>query len=122
MEHQDVNKQRPKPLRKLLQRKVLPKPGEGPSREEREAGFFNTHLIAKGYDEKGQPVRLRALVKGNKDPGYGATAKMLSESALCLALDGASLECGSGVLTPAACMGMTLVERLRRAGMVFHID
>jgi short subunit dehydrogenase-like uncharacterized protein len=60
-------------------------------------------------------------VKGTSDPGYGETAKMLGESALCLAQDGAKLDARFGVLTPASAMGMHLVERLRAAGMTFEV-
>jgi short subunit dehydrogenase-like uncharacterized protein len=61
-------------------------------------------------------------VRGVGDPGYGETAKMVGESALCLAFDQESTRKEGGVLTPASCMGMTLVERLRRADMTFQID
>ena len=61
-------------------------------------------------------------MKGTSDPGYGETAKMLGESALCLALDAPSLDERFGVLTPASAMGMHLVDRLRRAGMTFAVD
>ena len=63
--------------------------------------------------------RLHADVAGTSGPGYGETAKMLSESALCLALDEAKLPQVSGVLTPATALGMVLVDRLRAAGMTF---
>jgi short subunit dehydrogenase-like uncharacterized protein len=47
---------------------------------------------------------------------------MLGESALCLAFDRESTRTEGGVLTPASCLGTTLVERLRRAGMTFQTD
>ncbi len=103
-----------KPIRAILQKTVLPDPGEGPSREERERGFFVVRLIGTGPD--GQ--ELRARVEGQNDPGYGETAKMLGESALCLARD--DIAAPGGIRTPASTMGMTLVERLRDAGMVFR--
>ncbi len=109
------------PLRKLLARKVLPKPGEGPSREERESGFFVARLVAGGRMGAGKTVELRGRVEGHKDPGYGETAKMLSESALCLVLDGAALEAPGGVGTPASILGDRLLERLRAAGMIFEV-
>ena len=62
-----------------------------------------------------------ARVKGEQDPGYGETSKMLGESAVCLALDGADLGTPGGILTPASSMGMTLVDRLRQAGMTFEV-
>lgn len=105
------------PTRALLERMVLPAPGEGPSREAIESGFFEMHVLAKTESGK----RLRGRVAGTRDPGYGETAKMLAESAVCLAKDGARLEPRFGVLTPATAMGMRLVERLRSAGMTFDI-
>ena len=109
------------PTKKLLQKR-LPSPGDGPSREQREAGYFVIRLIGKGRDRDGREVELRGRVEGQADPGYGETAKMLGESALCLALDGADLQAPGGVRTPASTMGMRLIERLRAAGMVFEVD
>lgn len=103
--------------RKLLNR-FVPQPGEGPSQEQRERGMFRIHLF--GESDGDPPIPVRGLVAGVQDPGYGETAKMLSESGLCLARD--DLPKRGGVLTPASAMGMTLVERLRRAGMTFEVD
>lgn len=108
------------PARNLLARR-LPSPGEGPDREARERGFFIVHLVGKGHDAQGKPFELRGRVEGKRDPGYGETAKMLGESALCLAVDGASLDAAGGLLTPAATMGQRLLERLRAADMVFEV-
>jgi short subunit dehydrogenase-like uncharacterized protein len=102
------------PTRKLLAR-FLPKPGEGPSKQSRERGEFWVRLV--GLDEG---FRLAARVGGLGDPGYTQTAKMLGESALCLARD--VLDVQGGVLTPASCLGQTLVERLRAAGMTFEVE
>ena len=109
------------PTRKLLQRTVLPAPGEGPSKAARDAGYFVIRFIAETEADGGAPVRLTGRVEGKSDPGYGETAKMLSESALCLAQDGERIAPGGGVLTPASSMGMRLVERLRAAGMIFEV-
>ena len=87
---------------------MLPSSGEGPSRETREQGYFELRLF--GGD--GAMVRVR----GDRDPGYGATAKMLSESGICLALDDLD---AAGILTPASAMGMVLVDRLRHVGITF---
>ncbi|MBX3250688.1 MAG: saccharopine dehydrogenase NADP-binding domain-containing protein [Myxococcales bacterium] len=103
------------PIRKLLAAKVLPKPGEGPSKEQRDAGFFVIRFIGKTASGR----ELRGRVEGTSDPGYGETAKMLGESALCLALGGPS---EGGVRTPASTMGLVLLERLRAAGMVFEVQ
>lgn len=106
-------------LRALLERLVLPAPGEGPSEAAREAGFFRHLVVAQGADPA---HRMVARVIGLKDPGYGETAKMLGESALCLALDGASLPERAGVLTPSTAMGDALVARLRAAGMTLDAE
>ena len=105
------------PLRKLLVQPLLPKPGEGPSREARESGYFN--LIMIGELENGEVMRLR--IKGDRDPGYGSTSKMLAETALCLAKDEPGV--GGGLWTPAAALGDKLVERLvRNAGLTFELE
>jgi short subunit dehydrogenase-like uncharacterized protein len=90
-----------------------PKPGEGPTKAEREAGSFD--ILFVGLTDAGD--RIDAVVTGDRDPGYGCTCKMLAESALCLVQDvGGS----GGVWTPGALMGAKLRERLvRRAGMTF---
>ncbi len=104
------------PTRKLLQTLVLPDPGEGPNREQREKGFFN--LVQVGTLPDGDSLRSR--ITGDRDPGYGSTSKMLAEAAVCLALD--SPDSPGGVLTPAAAMAAPLLERLRRnAGLSFDI-
>jgi short subunit dehydrogenase-like uncharacterized protein len=107
-------------LRRQLEQRVLPAPGEGPSKEAREKGFFVFRLFGEGADGRGGALRLEGKVAAKGDPGYAATSRMLGESALCLAQDGAGKAKG-GVLTPATAMGMTLVERLRRAGMTFEV-
>ncbi len=105
------------PARKLMQN-FLPKPGEGPSREEIENGFFEIELVAKHPDDSAKDMR--ASVKGDRDPGYGSTAKMLSESAVCLAQD--DLAAGGGFWTPASAMGDALLQRLpANAGVTFEL-
>ena len=104
------------PTRALLQKFVLPEPGEGPSREQQESGFFSLMQVGKLPD--GTVMRTR--IAGDRDPGYGSTSKMLSESAVCLAKD--ELATGGGVWTPASAMGAPLLERLRRnAGLTFEV-
>lgn len=103
------------PVRELLKRTVLPAPGEGPSRELIENGHFHTRLIGQLSDR-----RVQCDVRGYRDPGYGATATMIGEAAACLAQQGAQLDSPGGILTPASSMGMTLIDRLRRAGMDFE--
>jgi short subunit dehydrogenase-like uncharacterized protein len=92
-------------------------PGEGPTREQRESGFYDLLFVGQGAD--GQT--LTACVKGDMDPGYGSTSKMISEAAVCLAKH-PDLASG-GIWTPAAALGMTLVERLREnAGISFELE
>jgi short subunit dehydrogenase-like uncharacterized protein len=102
------------PVRKLLERMVLPAPGEGPDAELREKGFFEVELFGRG-----RGFNVRAHVKGKGDPGYAATAVMLAESALSLAKDPGG---DGGVLTPALAMGNRLIDRLRAAGMTFAVE
>ena len=110
------------PTRALLARFVLPKAGEGPSKEARDRGHFTLRFVAEGTTGTATPLRVKATVKGTSDPGYGETAKMLGQSCLCLAMDGEVLEPRYGVLTPASAMGLTLVDRLRREGMTFAVE
>jgi len=70
------------PTRKLLDR-VLPSPGEGPSEETRRRGYFRIEIHAR----TSSGARYLARVAANGDPGYAATAMMMGEAALCLALD-----------------------------------
>jgi short subunit dehydrogenase-like uncharacterized protein len=105
------------PTRSLLDR-VLPAPGTGPTPEARERGWFRMDLDAA--TEAGR--HYRAVVSGPGDPGYAATAVMLGESALCLALDAAALPERAGSLTPASAMGMALVGRLRAAGHTYSVE
>ncbi len=102
--------------RKLMQRYVLPKPGEGPDRNLQQDGFFN--LIQHGVFADGSIIR--GKITGDQDPGYGSTSKMLSECAVCLAKD--DLQAGGGVWTPAAVMPEALIIRLRKnAGLTFEL-
>jgi short subunit dehydrogenase-like uncharacterized protein len=103
------------PLRRALAR-WMPAPGEGPTPEQREKGFFVARLLAEG--EGG--LVLRGRVEDRRDPGYGSTAVMLSESALCLARD--PLSTAGGVITPASAMGGALLARLRAAGMTWTVE
>jgi short subunit dehydrogenase-like uncharacterized protein len=107
------------PTRALLSRFALPKPGEGPGRKKREAGRYEVIFLGQTVD--GQT--LRASVKGDRDPGYGSTSKMISEAALCLVHDVDHTATGGGVWTPGAAMGLALASRLQaRAGLTFSID
>jgi short subunit dehydrogenase-like uncharacterized protein len=107
------------PTRELLRRFALPKPGQGPNREQRERGRYEVVFIG----DTAQGARLRATVKGDRDPGYGSTCKLIAESALCLADDADRAMAHGGVWTPGAAMGLTLARRLQeRAGLSFAIE
>lgn len=92
-------------------------PGEGPTKEEREAGFYD--LLFLGHTAQGQSIR--ASVKGDMDPGYGSTSKMIAEAAVCLFNSRGSAP--GGITTPAAAMGTTLIDRLEKnAGVTFELE
>jgi saccharopine dehydrogenase (NAD+, L-glutamate forming) len=99
------------PLRRAAQR--LRRQGDGPSAEVRARSWFTTRFHGRAGD-----VSVVTEVSGG-DPGYGETAKMLGESALCLAFDG--LAPASGQLTTAAAMGGALIDRLVAAGIRFEV-
>jgi short subunit dehydrogenase-like uncharacterized protein len=101
-----------------LYEKLAPKPGEGPAKEDRERGYFRFEFFGEG--DGVPPARAFGTVSAQGDPGYAATSRILGEAALCLALD--PLPSRGGVLTPAVAMGFTLIERLRRAGLVFDVE
>jgi short subunit dehydrogenase-like uncharacterized protein len=103
------------PTRAVLDR-VLPSPGEGPDERTRENGSFVIDVHA--HTAGGERYVTRIAAQG--DPGYGATAVMLGESALCLAGDDGRLPDRAGVLTPATAMGGALAERLRAAGQTYE--
>lgn len=101
-------------LRDQLTRR-LPRPGEGPSAEKRAHGHWKVRLL--GEVDNHHLVYLAGDAHG--DPGYASTAKMLGESALCLARD--PLTSPGGVLTPSVAMGGVLIDRLRLAGLTFEV-
>jgi short subunit dehydrogenase-like uncharacterized protein len=105
------------PTRFVLDR-VLPEPGEGPSDDLVRNGFF--HIDVHARTPAGE--RWVCHVKAKGDPGYGATAVMLGESGLSLALDGGRLPDRAGVLTPATGIGTVLADRLRAAGQTYEVE
>jgi saccharopine dehydrogenase (NAD+, L-glutamate forming) len=99
------------PLRRALLERI--KPGDGPSAAKRASSWFTVTFVGEGGGE-----RVVTRVSGG-DPGYDETAKMLAESALCLAFD--DLPPTAGQVTTAAAMGDALIDRLRAAGMGFEV-
>lgn len=95
-----------------------PKPGEGPSKEERDAGFYDILFIGEMPKDLGNGERIEAVVTGDRDPGYGSTSKMIAETALCLVEEVAG---EGGIWTPGALMGQVLADRLQaKAGLTFR--
>ncbi len=101
------------PTRALL-KKLLPDPGEGPSKETRDKGFFE--FWAHGTDGYNN---LRVKVTGQRDPGYGATSRMLAQAGLCLTQD--ELAVGGGIWTPASALGDALLARLPDVDIHFAV-
>lgn len=94
-----------------------PKPGEGPTKEERENGFYDVLFIGEGADRK----TLMASVAGKRDPGYGSTSRMIAESAICLVRDATDTQ--GGIWTTAPAMGDKLIKRLQEhAGLTFKLE
>jgi short subunit dehydrogenase-like uncharacterized protein len=107
------------PTRAFLRQFVLPKPGQGPTKEQRETGFYDVLFVGETRDGR----TLRASVKGDRDPGYGSTSKMIAQSGLCLAQDVGRDRTPGGVWTPGAAMGETLIARLEaKAGLRFALE
>ena len=107
-----------RPLLWFLRKFFLPSPGEGPSKEIRDNGFFKLDIIGSMDNIK----KIRFTVTGEGDPGYSATAKMITESALSILLNQDRIPKVSGVLTPAAGIGVVLAERLNDKGFNFSIN
>mmetsp|Transcript_6609 Transcript_6609/g.16894 ORF Transcript_6609/g.16894 Transcript_6609/m.16894 type:complete len:227 (+) Transcript_6609:714-1394(+) len=108
------------PTRWLLQKGVLPKPGQGPSEKLRETGYAHVYVVgtgkAKADGAAGDKV-VSHMEFVNADPGYKGTAAMAVEAALCLALPASRAQtpgkaAGGGCLTPATALGQVLVDRI----------
>lgn len=105
------------PLRAVLQRLVLPAPGEGPSPEQQRRGHWELRFFGEGPGD----ARLVLKVSGDRDPGYGSTGRMFGEAAIALAHDRGRGRRPGGFWTPATAIGDRLVERLvANAGVRFE--
>lgn len=94
-----------------------PKPGEGPSKEERETGFYDILFLGLAPDGR----QVRASVKGDRDPGYGSTSRMIAEAAICLVRDATDVP--GGIWTPGAALQQRLIKRLQdNAVMTFTVE
>ena len=93
-----------------------PKPGEGPTKEERETGSYDVMFVGDAPNG----TRLITSVKGDKDPGYGSTSKMIAEAAITLVKNPKD---SGGVMTPAPAMADPLIARLTaHAGLTFTVE
>lgn len=105
------------PSRWALESFVVPKPGEGPSEESQQKGHFDIRF----YGETDDGQFLFTKVTGDRDPGYGSTAKMLGEAALCLLEDVPKAAKSGGFWTPSTLLGQNLIDRLQaHAGLTFE--
>lgn len=106
------------PTRWVLEKFVLPKPGQGPSPKAQAKGYYELDFIGRTAGGS----RIHTLVSGDRDPGYGSTAKMLGQAALCLAFDIDKEAVAGGFWTPATAMNGKLIPRLEKfAGLQFHV-
>jgi short subunit dehydrogenase-like uncharacterized protein len=105
------------PTRWLIER-LVPQPGEGPSPAAQEKGFYDLRFF--GRTDSGKTLRVK--VTGDRDPGYGSTAKMLGQAAACLVQDIAKSDCPGGFWTPATIFGSHLIARLQdKSGLTFEV-
>lgn len=105
------------PIRAFLGRFVLAKPGEGPSVKAQNNGFYDFRFVGTTNDGK----EIRTKVYGDMDPGYGSTAKIIGQAAVCLAQNVPSAVKG-GFWTPATILGDNLIERLNaHSGVTFEV-
>ncbi len=106
------------PIRALLLRFFLPKPGEGPTPKEQKEGYYDFRFL--GVTEHGDEIRVK--VTGDRDPGYGSTAKMLAQAAISLRLEVSKDDVPGGFWTPATAFNDKLFERLKtHAGISFEV-
>ncbi|HAB55540.1 MAG TPA: saccharopine dehydrogenase, partial [Cellvibrionales bacterium] len=105
------------PTRWILERFILPKPGEGPTPEEQLNGSYDLRFM--GTSPQGEKIEVK--VTGDRDPGYGSTAKMLGQAACSIAFD-IDQDTAGGFWTPATLLGDRLIERLKSdAGLTFDV-
>lgn len=107
-------------IRQGLQRFVFPEPGTGPSEAEIESGHFVVRLIGRGVGKDGH-FSVSCKIGAARDPGYGATAQMLGEAAICLLRGETDSAVAGGILTPTSGIGDPLGERIRDVGFTIEI-
>jgi short subunit dehydrogenase-like uncharacterized protein len=106
------------PSRWVMEKFILPKPGEGPSPRAQEEGFYDLRFYGK--TASGDEIRCKVI--GDQDPGYGSTGKMLGQAAACLVQDMGKDKKAGGFWTPASIFGDKLISRLQeKAGLSFEV-
>jgi short subunit dehydrogenase-like uncharacterized protein len=101
----------------ILEKFILPKPGDGPSPEAQKKGFFDLRFMGKTPNGN----KMNVKVTGDRDPGYGSTAKVLAETGILLAIGLSKTDKPGGFWTPASAFGNSLIERLKtQAGLTFE--
>uniref|UniRef100_A0A7S2XAM0 Saccharopine dehydrogenase NADP binding domain-containing protein n=1 Tax=Lotharella oceanica TaxID=641309 RepID=A0A7S2XAM0_9EUKA len=103
---------------KVVMMMTLPSPGQGPSREQMQAGYLKVKAIARSHAGNKQVVRLGFSV----DPAYEDTARMMVECGLCSLDEAAEKEGVAGVISPMVAFGSRLTERLVRNGRGCHFS
>jgi len=106
------------PILWVLRKLILPSPGQGPSKNARENGYFKLLLVGSILNEE----KISMKITGNKDPGYAGTAVMLSEAALSIILESDKIPKIYGVLTPSSAIGEIIISRLKNKGITFELD
>ncbi|QSG10391.1 saccharopine dehydrogenase family protein [Halapricum desulfuricans] len=109
------------PLRSGIRTYVFPDPGEGPTSEETDQGYFTIRVLGRGTAD-GNRFTVEAEFGADWGPGYGATARMLGEAGMCLYEDDTDSPLSGGVLTPAAAIGTPLADRLRAVGFTATVS
>jgi len=108
-------------VRAGIRRFVFPDPGEGPTKEQMASGHFTVRVLGRGTATDG-PFTVGATVGADRDPGYGATARMLGEAGICLLREEIDSPLDGGVVTPASGIGEPLAKRLRDVGFTMTVD
>ncbi|MFB6157094.1 MAG: trans-acting enoyl reductase family protein [Haloferacaceae archaeon] len=108
------------PVRAALRRFVFPGAGTGPTRDDVDDGHFTVRVLGRGTATDG-PFVVEAVIGADRDPGYGATARMLGEAGTCLVRGETDSPLASGVLTPASGIGAPLADRLRDVGQTVRV-
>jgi Uncharacterized conserved protein len=107
-------------VRSGIRQFVFPAPGDGPTKEQIESGYFTVRALGRGTGTDGL-FTVEAEFSSKLDPGYGSTARMLAESAMCLLRNETNSSLSGGILTPASGIGEPLARRLRNIGFTITV-